>query len=53
MSKKKYKSNRFSKTTTVQMKQFVGLVNHDLCHHSLIMKPLHDMIQKIIKEDEG
>jgi hypothetical protein len=32
--------------TAHQMKQFVGLVNHDhVPHHSQIMKDLHDMIQ--------
>jgi transposase InsO family protein len=58
MSKKKIrKVLDFPKPATAgQMKQFVGLVNyfHDFVpHHSLIMKPLHDMIQNYQKKTKG
>jgi hypothetical protein len=37
------------------MKQFIGLVDyfHDYEHHSMIMKPLHDMIKNYQKKTRG
>jgi transposase InsO family protein len=58
MSKKKIaKVLDFPKPQTAgQMKQFIGLVDyfHDYVeHHSMIMKPLHDMIKNYQKKTRG
>jgi hypothetical protein len=50
------KSIRLPKPQTAgQMKQFIGLVDyfHDYEHHSMIMKPLHDMIKNYQKKTRG